>query len=137
MFADHNDLPLFLHWFSDDSLSILDNFIIWLNFFGAVYACYWSTKATHTALLKSDRITMARVAALTWVFIIAYIVLLVLDNVQQAEWAAVMRGVSIPVWVFVWAFPARAIAKQNILIGQKVEEEIQKRLEYNIEHLED
>lgn len=132
MFADHNDLPLFLHWFSNDNVGIINNFIIWMNVFGAIYGGFWAGRAAHAALLKSDKVNMARVAALAGIFAVAYFLLL-FDEINPADWQMVMMGVSLLAWIFVWAFPARAVAKQNQLISDKVEEEIKARMKLNLD----
>ena len=78
--------------------------VILLNMAGAAFACLanvWSG-VFGWAEWRWVRYTVAFFAA---IYVVAYGVLLT-GIFAIADWSYVMRGVSVPVWFFVWAWPA-------------------------------
>lgn len=96
--------PLWLAAFSNDSLTFEDNLVIWLNVFGAMFAGYWTLKASRLAV-RAMRPVYAAIFTITQIYIFGYLVLLFTD-VDVLDWGSVMRGVSIMVWLVVWSGPA-------------------------------
>lgn len=78
--------------------------ILWLNVGGAATACLANVWAGLTGW--SDwrwlRYTIALIAA---IYTVAYTTL-ALDWYPITTWSPFMRGVSVPVWFFVWIWPA-------------------------------
>lgn len=78
--------------------------IIYCNLVGSLFACLanvWSGIFGWSEW-RWVRYTVAFFAG---VYSTAYVVLLA-GLAQPAGWTSVMRGVSVPVWFFVWAWPA-------------------------------
>lgn len=93
-----------IHLLSNDNLSTLENFIIWINFFFSSGAAWFAYKASKEGLFGM-RNTFKFISAFAILYSIAYLILLLFD-VNFLSWSAVMRGVSIGVWGIVWIAPA-------------------------------
>lgn len=91
-------------YLSNDALSTVENFVIWVNFFGASFAAFWSRKAYKEGL-PSMRNVFKLVFSLASLYLFSYLLLLILD-LPFLNWSAIMRGVSVVVWPVVWAGPA-------------------------------
>lgn len=92
-------------WLTNPSLSGFDNFVIWVNMALAMAALHWNVVAARVGI-AGMRSARAMVAGLAVLYIAAYLVL-VISDVQAAQWSSLMRGVSIVVWLVVWTNPAR------------------------------
>ena len=100
---------------SNDTLSFLDNFILWVNLFGALYAAYYCFRASKEGV-ESFRVTFLSISGLAFIYSVAYLYLL-LGDPNFLLWSTWMRGVSILVWPLVWAGPA--ILSIKLKSGQK------------------
>ena len=107
-----------IHILSNDSLSILENFIIWVNFFGAAFALYINRKAFKQGIPRLRRSHLL-IAGLATIYCIGYLLLLFSD-IQFLVWSSAFRGVSILVWPIVWAMPALS----SVSVWKKLEETI-------------
>jgi hypothetical protein len=91
-------------YLSNDTFSVVDNFIVWVNLFGALAAVCFNYKASHSGLIPMRK-THFLITGLAAIYSIAYLMLLLLD-LPFLQWSSVLRGVSIVVWPIVWMWPA-------------------------------
>lgn len=89
---------------SNDQLSMTDNFVAWVNVFGAVLALYCNYWASSKGLISMRR-THFLISGLASLYVSAYLILLISD-IQFIQWSSVMLGISIIVWPIVWIIPA-------------------------------
>lgn len=90
--------------FSNNHLSVLENIVIWLNCFGAIFAVYYNRKASSSGIPKL-RLIHFLVAGFAAVYAFGYLFLIFFDP-QFMLWSAWFRGISLFVWFIVWIGPA-------------------------------
>ncbi len=93
-----------IHRLSNPTLSMFDNFIIWMNLIGAGVSFYWQREASRIGIPALRRTHLA-VATLAVLYVLAYLFLLVGD-LLFLNWSSYMRGVSLVVWPVVWTWNA-------------------------------
>jgi hypothetical protein len=108
--------------FFNQNLSNPDIVVKILNMVGCCYAIYWNIQASNTGMLVKTRLT---VAALAFVYLIAYFVLL-LTNIDVATWSNFLTYIGVGVWPIVWAGQAKA--------GIGVQENLSNVLEKTVLH---
>lgn len=98
-------------------MSGFDRSVIVVNMAGAVCAAWCNARAA--VRLPFLRPLRAAITAYCLLYVAAYVVLLVTEDV--APWSRVMRGVSIPSWVLVWAAPAWMAHRVTSRIVERIE----------------
>lgn len=91
----------------DSEFSLLENFVLWLNFTGAVVAAVVNHKASSHAATQSLRRVFFIISGFAWFYALGYLVLLIFEP-PYLEWSSLYRGVSVFVWGAVWTAPALA-----------------------------
>ena len=111
-----------LHLLSNDNLTLFENFVIWINFFGACFAFYFNRKAFKSGIPRFRRESFL-IAGLAFIYCVSSLILLLLDPTFLV-WSSAMRGVSIMVWPIVWALPAVTSVRLWTELEAKVLEEV-------------
>lgn len=94
--------------------------VIWLNMADAGTSCVVNLWAGFTGW-PDWRWLRYTIAVFSAIYVVAYIVLLRGDY-PVTVWSPFMRGVSVPVWFIVWAWPA----VHSTLILRRLRSQIQK-----------
>lgn len=85
-------------------MTSLDQFVIWTNLAGCLFAVVANIAAAHVGFLV-NRALSATIAVVAATYAIGY-ALLLSGAIEIAKWSAFYRGVSVVVWPLVWAGPA-------------------------------
>lgn len=93
-----------IEFLSNQNLSEIENFVIWINLILASISGLFAFKASRIGVFGL-RNTFKLVAGMAWLYSFAYSLLLISD-VNFLQWSSIMRGVSIFAWVIVWIVPA-------------------------------
>lgn len=94
----------FLDIFFNDSFSVAENVVVWINTLGAAGALYVNVQAYRFGLPRFRKACFM-VAGLSFVYVAAYLFLL-FGDVGYLLWSSWLRGVAMVVWPVVWMAPA-------------------------------
>lgn len=111
----------------DSDFSLLENFVLWLNCFGACIAAVVNHRASKHAPTQSLRRVFFIISGFAWFYFAGYLALLVFEP-PYLEWASLYRGVSVFVWGAVWTAPA--------LVNLRVMKRLNKYWEENRDEVE-
>ena len=111
-----------IHLFFNDTLSITENIVIWINLIGSLAAVWMNIKAFQIGIPRFRRIGLI-VGALALLFSIGYMHLLFFEP-NYMVWAAVSRGIAMVSWPLVWIWPA--------FLSTQVWKELETRVQENI-----
>jgi hypothetical protein len=111
-----------IDFLSNQNLSTIENFIIWVNVFFASFSGWFAFKASKMGIYGL-RNSFKLISGMAWLYTVSYGILLISD-INFLSWSSIMRGVSIFAWAIVWILPAYT----SIKLWKKLEKNVTETL---------